>query len=178
MARRARSPLTGGVLLRDVEEGDLRVFFEHQLDQEATRMAAFPARSREAFLAHWNRILGDESVIKKTILFEGEVAGNVVSFVHAGEREIGYWIGKEYWGMGVATQALAVFLDLEERRPLYAYVAKHNVASIRVLQKCGFEASGEEGGDFVLSLGANDGDEARRSRHPADHDGALFRRGG
>ena len=95
-------------------------------------------------MAHWNRILEDESVVKKTVLFEGEVAGNVVSFVNSGEREVGYWIGREFWGRGVATQALAGFLRLEERRPLYAGVARHNVASIKVLENCGFRVSGEE----------------------------------
>ena len=52
VARCARNPLTDSVLLRDVEEDDLPVFFEHQLDPEATRMAAFSARDRKAFLAH------------------------------------------------------------------------------------------------------------------------------
>ncbi len=46
MAGRARSHPTGGVMLRDVEEADLPVFFEHQLDPEATRMADFSARDR------------------------------------------------------------------------------------------------------------------------------------
>ena len=44
-------------------------------------------------------------------------------------------------GRGVATEALSAFLRLEPIRPLYAGVAKHNVASIRVLQKCGFKLS-------------------------------------
>jgi hypothetical protein len=61
-------------------------------------MAGFPAKGREPFMAHWNRILEDESVVKKTILLQGEVAGSVVSFVHAGEREVGYWTGREFWG--------------------------------------------------------------------------------
>jgi RimJ/RimL family protein N-acetyltransferase len=46
-----------------------------------------------------------------------------------------------FWGRGVATEALSAFLGLEPVRPLYAGVAKHNVASIRVLQKCGFKLS-------------------------------------
>ena len=72
-------------------------------------MAGFPARDRESFMAHWNRILEDGSVVKKTVLFEGEVAGNIVSFVNSGEREVGYWIGRGFWGRGVATRALAGF---------------------------------------------------------------------
>lgn len=136
--------LAGGVALREVREQDLAVFYEQQLDQEATRMAAFPARGREAFLAHWNRILGDESIFTRTILFDGEVAGNVVSFQQGGKREVGYWIGKEFWGQGVATRALAAFLEEVKTRPLYAHVAKHNIASRRVLEKCGFTVAGED----------------------------------
>jgi RimJ/RimL family protein N-acetyltransferase len=155
VARRSRSPLTG-VVLREVEAPDLTVFFEHQRDLEATRMAAFPARDRNSFLAHWYKILDDESVVKKTILVEGEVAGNVVSFLHSCEREVGYWIGRQYWGRGVATRALAEFLGLEARRPLYAHVARHNVASIRVLENCGFRISGEEPEGLILELVADE----------------------
>jgi RimJ/RimL family protein N-acetyltransferase len=157
----ARCLMTGDVILRDVTDDDLPVFFEHQLDPDATRMAAFPARDRKSFMAHWTRILADETVIKKTILFDGHVAGNVVSFVHSGEREVGYWVGKNFWGKGVATEALSVFLGHVETRPLYAHVARHNVASIRVLQKCGFRISGEESEDVILKLDANERDEAR-----------------
>jgi RimJ/RimL family protein N-acetyltransferase len=57
------------------------------------------------------------------------------------KREVGYWIDRAFWGRGVATEALSAFLCLEHIRPLYAGVAKHNVASIRVLQKCGFTLS-------------------------------------
>ena len=119
-------------------------------------MAGFPARDRVPFMAHWHRILEDESVVKKTVLFEGDVAGNIVSFVNSGEREVGYWIGREFWGRGVATLALARFLRLEARRPLYASVARHNVASIKVLEKCGFRISGEEPDDLILKLSADE----------------------
>ena len=64
-----------GVRLRDVVEADLPILFEHQQDPEASRMAAFPSRDREAFLAHWRtKILGDATAAKKTILFDGRVA--------------------------------------------------------------------------------------------------------
>jgi RimJ/RimL family protein N-acetyltransferase len=126
------------VLLRDVLEGDLPTFFEHQLDPAANRMAAFAPRDNDAFMAHWKKILADTAVAKKTILFDGHVAGNIVSFERSGKREVGYWIGREYWGKGIATEALLQFLRHVTERPLYALVAKHNVASIRVLEKCGF----------------------------------------
>jgi RimJ/RimL family protein N-acetyltransferase len=131
-------------LLRDVVETDLPIFFEHQRDPEATRMADFPARDREAFTAHWQKILGDDTLTKKTIVFEGQVAGNVVSWEQEGKRLVGYWIGKEFWGKGLATRALAELLVELPMRPLHAYVAKTNLGSIRVLEKCGFKASDEE----------------------------------
>ena len=112
-------------------------------------------------MAHWNRILEDKSVVKKTILLQGEVAGSVVSFVHAGEREVGYWTGREFWGRDVATRALAEFLRLEARRPLYADVARHNAASIRVLENCGFRVSAENPGDLTFKLVADETDRGR-----------------
>jgi len=143
------------ISLRDVTQNDLPVFFEHQVDPYAIQMAAFPARSRAAFMAHWNKLLNDETILKKSILFDGQVAGNIMSFGRSAERDIGYWLGRQYWGKGIASKALAEFLMHEKTRPLYAHVAKHNSASIRVLEKCGFSISGEESDEFILSLSAD-----------------------
>jgi RimJ/RimL family protein N-acetyltransferase len=166
--------MTSDVTLREVIESDLPIFFEQQGELEANRMAAFPAREWDTFMAHWSKILGDETVFKKTILFEGRVAGNMVSFVWGGEREVGYWIGKEYWGKGIATRALAVFLGQIVERPLFAHVAKSNIASIRVLEKCGFRMVGEDsefsatGGEqvegYILKLDESKGWEVRSKR--------------
>jgi RimJ/RimL family protein N-acetyltransferase len=139
-------------VLRDVLESDLPVFFEHQRDPEATAMADFPARDREAFDAHWERLLADPSLYKKTIVFEGQVAGNIGSWVQDGRRLVGYWIGKEFWGKGLATQALGELIEELDTRPLYAYVAKANIGSIRVLEKCGFVRSGEDEHEDLYKL--------------------------
>jgi len=138
--------MTSDVRLRDVTDADLPIFFEQQLDPDANRMAAFPARDRQAFTAHWTKILGDPTIIIKTILFDGQVAGNIVSFEQSGKPLVGYWLGKEYWGRGIATKALSEFLGHVTARPLYAHVARHNIASIRVLEKCGFTISGYDKG--------------------------------
>jgi RimJ/RimL family protein N-acetyltransferase len=147
------------VTLREVTKEDLPIFFEHQLDAEATRMAAFPSRDRDAFMAHWARIMSNKSGILNTILADDAVAGNVVYWEAAGERNIGYWIGKTHWGKGIASAALAQFLTKIEVRPLCAHVAKHNFASIRVLQKCGFQLArgemceGDDDEELVMVLG-------------------------
>lgn len=128
------------VELRDVIEDDLPIFFEHQRDPEAVRMAAFPAREREPFLTHWRiKVLANAAAGKKTILVDGQIAGNVVSWHQDEKRLVGYWIGREHWGRGVAAAALAAFLATHEKaRPVHACVAEQNVGSIRVLEKCGF----------------------------------------
>lgn len=131
-------------LIRDVIESDLPVFFQHQRDPEATAMADFPPRDREAFDAHWQRVLADDANVVKTITFEGQVAGNIGSWEQDGRRLVGYWLGKEFWGKGLATKALAELVQELGTRPLYAYVAKTNVGSIRVLEKCGFLRSEQD----------------------------------
>ena len=128
--------------MRDVTEADLPVLFEHQNDPEANEMAAFPAREWDAFVAHWVESSGDATVVRKAVVFDGRVAGWAGSFERSGKREVGYWIGREYWGKGIATKALAAFLDHDRTRPLLARVARHNVASLRVLEKCGFTVTG------------------------------------
>ena len=124
--------------LRDVEAGDLPFFFEHQRDPVATAMAAFPARERDAFEAHWHRILTDPTLVTQTILVDGAVAGNVVMFPRGDRQLVGYWLGRGFWGRGIATLALHRFLGTIGARPLHAFVATTNVASRRVLEKCGF----------------------------------------
>lgn len=150
------------VALRDVEESDLPTFFAHQIDPEATRMAEFPSRDWDAFSAHWARIIADGVGTMRTVLFDGNVAGNIVCWHDAGANNVGYWIGREYWGKGIASAALSEFLKHVPDRPLVARVAKHNVASIRVLEKCGFTIVAEEeftrtdgvrGVEYVLTLG-------------------------
>jgi len=136
------------IQLREVEPSDLPLFFEHQRDPIAVAMVAFQSRDRAAFDQHWAKILADKTGLIRTIVAtfdvspesaaKEHVAGNIVSWNSDGKREIGYWIDRAYWGRGVATAALSAFLHLEQTRPLYAGVAKHNAASLRVLQKCGF----------------------------------------
>ncbi len=132
------------VELRDVTQDDLEIFYEHQIDPVSIRLAAFRSRERDAFIAHWKKILSDTSVYKKAILFNGLVAGNIVSFVSSNEREVGYWLGREHWGKGIASKALAQFLGVVKERPLYGHVAKHNIGSRRVLEKSGFRVVGED----------------------------------
>ena len=145
------------VVLRDVLDSDLPIFFEHQRDPEGLRMAAFPSRDQDAFMTHWAKVRGEPSNIIRTILCHGRVAGNIGSWIAEDRRLVGYWIGREFWGRGVATAALAALVAEITERPLHAFAAAHNLASIRVLEKCDFvpapeHDSGIPGDDGVHEL--------------------------
>jgi len=96
------------------------VFFDHQADPQAVEMAAFPARDKDQFAVHWANVAADDTVVVRTIAADGMVAGNIGCWQENGQHLLGYWVGRELWGRGVATQALARFVDEVSLRPLYA----------------------------------------------------------
>jgi RimJ/RimL family protein N-acetyltransferase len=165
-------PMTG-LCLREVADDDLPLFFDFQLDPDANYMAAFTHKDptdREAFTAHWNKIMADPTTINRTIVCDGQVVGSVSSYEESGKPEVTYWIGRAYWGKGIATRALTAFLmQANTTRPIYARVAQDNVGSRRVLEKCGFQVIGETKGfanargreieELLLELPANEKDE-------------------
>lgn len=137
------------IQLRDTVQDDLAVFFSHQQDPTAVHMAAFTAKKPSdwrAFERKWGEILEDATVVVKTIEVDGRVAGHVAKYLRDGLPELTYWIGREYWGRGVATAALRAFLVIIQDRPIHAAAAKDNIGSIRVLKKCGFVVTGEQMG--------------------------------
>jgi RimJ/RimL family protein N-acetyltransferase len=141
--------LSNEIKIRNIIESDLQVFFEQQLDPDANQMAAFTSKDpadRRAFDTKWEKILADDTITIRTILFNDAVAGHVVSHSWFGDPEISYWIGKEYWGKGIASESLMQFLTDLKQRPLFARVVKDNIGSMRVLEKCGFVVSGSDKG--------------------------------
>lgn len=127
-----------GVSLRPVGPGDLPRMYEMQLDPESNRMAVTTPRSREAFDAHWAKVLGDPANTTRAVLLDGRVVGSVSCFPTDGEDHVGYWIDRAWWGRGIASRALELLLREVTQRPLVAAAATGNGASLRVLQKCGF----------------------------------------
>lgn len=135
-------------LLREVEDGDIAVFYEHQRDPLANAMLAYagqPPAEREAYDAKWKKNRAEPTNTMRTIVTEeGAIAGYVTCFVRFGVHEVGYWLGAEHWGKGLATRALEELLEIVKVRPLHARIAKHNFGSRRVVEKCGFTVIGED----------------------------------
>jgi RimJ/RimL family protein N-acetyltransferase len=105
--------------LREVRDEDLAVF-EQWADPVAARMAAFTSpdhMDRDAFERRWSRLRADETVINRAIVVDGEVAGTIGSWGDPDERQVTYWIGRSYWGKGIATCASMLSWRLTRRAP-------------------------------------------------------------
>lgn len=134
------------ITLRELADSDLPVFWEQLTDPELQRMAAVTRKyhyDRGHFDQHWAKVRSDPSVILRTVLADGAVAGHAAVFGPRSEREVTYVIGRAHWGQGIATTALAELIKLESTRPLYAEAAADNAGSLRVLEKCGFIVTGK-----------------------------------
>ncbi|MEE3627667.1 GNAT family N-acetyltransferase [Nitrospirillum sp. BR 11752] len=131
--------------LRPVMDTDLPVFFAQQADPIAADQAVFgTARSDDegAFLAKWAVIRANPDLLTRTVEADGGVAGYVAHFIQEGQPSISYWLGRAYWGRGIATAAVAAFVAGIAIRPLYARVAVSNTASAGVLIRNGFRLVG------------------------------------
>jgi RimJ/RimL family protein N-acetyltransferase len=159
--------MSDSVRLRDVEEADLEVFLEQEHDPEAVRRSKFQPRQREAFMTHWvTNILGDPTVLVQAVIVDGETAGSIVSWWEQQRRFIGYWFGRPYWGRGIGTKALTLFLQKEKTRPLYADPYTGNTGSVRLLEKCGFQRTGtiehDQNEHILFTLSGDQGDLSAR----------------
>jgi [ribosomal protein S5]-alanine N-acetyltransferase len=134
--------------LRAMTAADLPALFEIQLDPDGQQMAAFTdprtSTDRDAYLAKHRRLLADETIVSMVVLVDDEVVGSIACFEIDGDKEVTYWIRKDQWGRGLATEALAGLLRTVSQRPLFGRVAADNPGSARVLERNGFTRIGAE----------------------------------
>ncbi|MVT09076.1 GNAT family N-acetyltransferase [Chitinophaga tropicalis] len=137
------------IKLRHTESADLEQLFQFQLDREACYLAAFMPEGhadKTAFIKKWTGFLTNPEINMRTILVDDRIAGSVAKFVMHGDAEITYWIDRELWGQGIASNALMKLLEVEKTRPIFGRVAFDNFGSQRVLEKCGFVKIGNDRG--------------------------------
>lgn len=135
------------IALRPVRAPDLDLLFDQMRDPDSVWMAAFTPDDpddRHRFDAHMSRVLASPEGTMRAVTWRGNLVGSIASFVVEGQTEITYWIDRAVWGRGIASRALALFLEVVQSRPLYARAASDNVGSLRVLHKAGFRVIGTE----------------------------------
>jgi [ribosomal protein S5]-alanine N-acetyltransferase len=134
------------ITLTETEKDDLNVFFQFQLDKEASYLAAFTPKDpndKTAYIEKYTKFLTDPTINMRTIKANDEIAGSIAKFVIENDAEITYWIDKKFWGQGIATTALKKILKIEQTRPIFGRVAFDNYGSQKVLEKCGFVRIGK-----------------------------------
>jgi RimJ/RimL family protein N-acetyltransferase len=141
------------VRLRPVAEADLEALYEHQADPAWGEMVGMPARGHDEFVEHMRTVLANPANLTRAIVADAAVVGSIATFPVGDAREVGYSLGRAYWGRGIATEALRLMLIEDTARPLEAGTAPGNPASRRVLEKLGFrESHVDEADGFVIHV--------------------------
>ncbi|WP_156308331.1 GNAT family N-acetyltransferase [Sphingobacterium endophyticum] len=137
------------IKLVKTELKDLERLFEFQKQKEGIYLAAFTASDpgdKEAYLSKFERILKDPKIQNYTIFLNNIIVGSIAKFPLDGKIEITYWIDRDLWGKGIASKSLAKLIEMDSDRPIYGRVAFDNLASQKVLKKCGFIRIAEDKG--------------------------------
>jgi len=137
----------GSLVLREVVESDIPIFFEHMQDKDQQWLAAFVSSDPADFQAHnehWDKILASPDTLNRTIVLDEKVIGHIARYYMDNIPQITYWISAEHSGQGHGTAALAIFLTIETSRPLEARTAFDNKPSAKVLENNGFKIVGTD----------------------------------
>lgn len=134
------------IQLRKTTKKDLDKLFLFQTDPDGIQMAAFTSKDpsdQAAYLEKWSKIVENPEVNMQTIWKEDQILGSIIHFDMMDETNVSYWIGKEFWGQGIASEAFSEFVKNSTKRPLFGRVAFDNIGSQKVLEKCGFRQIGK-----------------------------------
>jgi RimJ/RimL family protein N-acetyltransferase len=132
------------ITLRRTQPEDVPLLYAIGIDEASNLLAGTKPRTWDEFQTRWTAILSDHDgsatrVLPRVILADGVFVGSINIFPQDGLDSLGYWISREHWGRGIASEAVALLLDEYSLRPLYATTAGHNQPSMRVLEKNGFK---------------------------------------
>ena len=159
---------TERILLRHWQDSDADVLYEYAKEPEVGERAGWPPHnSREQSLEIIRTVFNNPTTWAIVLKETGKVVGAIGYGPSCdcslpsrkGEPTVGYWVGKPYWGMGICTEALRLMIDhIRQTTTIPSLISGHftdNPASGRVMEKCGFVATGETAFDNRLYGGEN-----------------------
>lgn len=137
--------------LRPFRKRDVSAMVKHGNNYDVSKNLrdSFPYPYSAADAEGWVKFTNQQNPPRNlAIATDEEVIGGIGlrlhDDVHRCTAEVGYWLGEEYWGRGIATEALRVFTDYcfstFALTRIYAGVFERNLASMRVLEKAGYHA--------------------------------------
>lgn len=152
MAGEPREILTEHLRLRPPTLQDVDAIFAYGCDPEVTRLVGWATyRTREAAevyvgsaLTDWDRLHGPRPYLA-TLRSDGTVIGSTGTVPDHGVQ-IGYIVARSHWGRGYATEMARAMVQLAFASPhvfrVWALCDTTNLASARVLEKCGMTCEG------------------------------------
>lgn len=144
----------GGILLRPWERGDRESLVEHGDDPQVTRYLAdrFPSPYTLDEADRWLDYCADldDAIASLAIVVDGAACGGIGmerrSDLERQTAEVGYWLGRRYWGRGIAARALVALTEFafaeRDIERLEAIVIEAHRPSARVLEKAGYTLEG------------------------------------
>lgn len=138
------------VQLKPLTIGYLDDFLVWATDDEVTRFLTWDSYSSKDAAEQFLNEIASKHRWMKAIVLDGKAVGSISLDrglgKHACKAEVGYVVARSYWSYGIASAALLQvlelgFKDLDISR-IEAYVDPKNIASIKVLEKCGFKKEG------------------------------------
>ncbi|MBI3334332.1 GNAT family N-acetyltransferase [Candidatus Pacearchaeota archaeon] len=143
-----------GFLLRPPKKGDEASIAKHANDKDIwiNLTDTFPHPYKRTDAKRWIKNCQDkrEKGLSFVIVVDGKAVGGIGIKLnkgfHKGTAEIGYWLGRLYWGKGIMTHALRIITKYALKRfklaRIQACVFPYNPASARVLEKAGYQYEG------------------------------------
>jgi RimJ/RimL family protein N-acetyltransferase len=159
---------TDRILLRPWRESDAGALLKYASDPEVGPRAGWPPhKSEEESLEIIRKVFMNERTWAIELKETGEPIGCIGYFVYGesnisigeNDAETGYWVARPYWNRGICTEALRLVLDHCSREKGFDTVWSDffvdNPASGRVMEKCGFEDTGEINYCSQLQMGSD-----------------------
>lgn len=143
------------IILRKISKSDAKSLYENARDKEVCEAVPLPMpytlKSAQDYVKLTNEFWKKKKEAQFGIQYNeaGKIIGmmGLMSLDFKNKKaEAGYWIGKNYWGKGIAKEALVMLLkyafnDLKLER-VYAKVYSENMSSQKLLEKCNFKLEG------------------------------------
>ncbi len=141
--------------LRRASDDDLDAIFEIMSDPETMRFWSSPPHGSREETARWLGSMIDADRSEQSDEFILEFKGRVIGKLGAWQPpEIGFFLHRNYWGRGLAAEALQQFIAYAAGRGLdclTADVDPRNHSCIRLLERAGFERSGMKTANHVVA---------------------------
>ena len=147
---------TARLRFRPWRESDVEALFRYASDPEVGARAGWPPHTdREGSLAVIRNVFSNDQTWAMELKETGEAVGCMgyypcgESNIEIGENdaEVGYWLGRPYWGQGLCTEALRGMIgycfNQKGFQTLWGDFFEDNPASGRVMEKCGFKDTGK-----------------------------------